>query len=232
MDKWVAKAKKLKEDGKYVVIAEHPYFGILELGMWLFGYDGFMMNMAINPDMVKTFFEIVTNIQLTVAEQYYGELGPYIDLTTSGDDFGTQRAPMISAEMFDELIGPFFMERIRRTKELGQCYYWHHSCGSVYDLLESLIRCGVDILNPVQLSADNMEPKKLKDAFGGRIVFWGGVDVQQFLPNARVEQVKEHVDYLRETLGKDGGYVIAGAHNMQDDIEPENIAALVEAVRG
>ena len=232
MDKWVAKAKKLKEENKYVVIAEHPYFGILELGMWLFGYDGFMMNMALNPDVVKTFFEIVTNIQLTVAEQYYGELGPYIDLTTSGDDFGTQRAPMISAEMFDELIGPFFMERIRRTKELGQCYYWHHSCGSVYDLLESLIRCGVDILNPVQLSADNMEPKKLKDAFGGRIVFWGGVDVQQFLPNARAEQVKEHVDYLRETLGKDGGYVIAGAHNMQDDIEPENIAALVEAVRG
>jgi uroporphyrinogen decarboxylase len=105
MAKWRGKAKRLKEDGKYVVIAEHPYFGILELGMWLCGYDGFMINMALNPDVVKTFFEIVTNIQLTVAEQYYGELRPYIDLTTSGDDFGTQRAPMISAGMFDELIG-------------------------------------------------------------------------------------------------------------------------------
>ena len=232
MDKWVDKAKKLKEDGKYVVIAEHPYFGILELGMWLFGYDGFMINMGINTDIVKTFFEIVTNIQLTVAEQYYGQLGKYIDLTTSGDDFGTQRAPMVSPGMFDDLITPFFAERIKRTKELGQCYYWHHSCGSVYKLLDNLINCGVDILNPVQLSATDMEPEKLKADYGDKIVFWGGVDVQQFLPNATAEEVKKHVCYLRDTLGKDGGYVMAGAHNMQDDIKPENIVALVEAVKG
>jgi len=206
MEKWRDKAKELKEDGEYVVIAEHPYFGILELGMWLFGYDVFMMNMAANPDLVKVFFEIITNIQLTVAEQYYGQLGEYIDLTTSGDDFGSQRAPMMSAEMFDELISPFFAERIRRTKELGQCYYWHHREG--------------------------MEPEKLKAEFGGRMVFWGGVDVQQFLPNARAEQVAEYVDYLRQTLGKNGGYVVAGAHNMQDDVPAENIVALVEAVKG
>jgi len=232
MAKWLQQARKLKEENKYVVIAEHPYYGILELGMWLCGYDSFLMNLALNTDLVKTFFEIITNLQLKVAEQYYSELGPYIDLTTSGDDFGTQRAPMMSPKMFEELISPFFTERIARTKELGQCYYWHHSCGSVYDLLDSLIKCGVDILNPVQLSADNMEPEKLKATFGDKIVFWGGVDVQQFLPNAKPQQVKEHVDYLIKTLGKDGGYVIAGAHNMQDDIPPENIAALVEAARG
>jgi len=231
LEQWLQRAKKLHEEGRYVVIAEHPYYGILELGMWMCGYGDFLMRMALEPDFVKVFFDTVCQLQLKVAEQYYSVLGPYIDLTTSGDDFGTQRAPMISPAMFDELISPYFSARIARTKQLADCYYWHHSCGSVHDLLDNLISCGVDILNPVQTSAAKMEPSRLKADFGRRIVFWGGVDVQQFLPQATVRQVKDGVSALIEVLGADGGYVMAPAHNMQSDIPPENIAAWVEAVK-
>ena len=133
--------------------------------------------------------------------------------------------------MFERFIAPYFAARIARTKQLTGGYFWHHSCGSVVDLLDQIIACGVDILNPVQTSAAKMEPERLKAAFGERVVFWGGVDVQRFLPFATPDQVRERVAQLAGVLGRDGGYVMAPAHEMQDDIPPENIVAWIEAVR-
>jgi uroporphyrinogen decarboxylase len=98
-------------------------------------------------------------------------------------------------------------------------------------LLDQLIACGVDILNPVQTSAAGMVPAELKARFGSRLVFWGAVDVQQFLRTATPEQVRHGVLELVETLGAGGGYVTAPAHEIQDDIPAENIVAWIEAVR-
>ncbi len=223
--RWQDQAKRLHEEGKYVVIAEHPVFGILELGCWMCGYDDFLMRMACEPDFVKTFFDRYFEIQMALIEPYYKAVGPYVDLTTSGDDFGMQMGPMISPEMFGRLVAPWFKERIARTKALGVRWYWHHSCGSIAELLDAIIDCGVDILNPVQTSAVQMDPRALKLRFGERIVFWGAVDVQQFLPQAGEQQVRQTVRDLINTLGRDGGYVIAPAHNMQDDVPPANIVA-------
>lgn len=228
---WEKDAKTLRTADKHVIIAEHPVFGILELGCWLCGYDEFLMKLACDRGFVLAFFEKVFNIQMAVSEQYYSALGPYIDLTMSGDDFGMQTGPLFSPETFAEMIAPFFRARIKRTRELAGCYYWHHTCGSVFALIDQLISCGVDILNPVQTSAADMEALKLKTRFGDRLVFWGAVDVQGFLPKATPDQVRARVDDLINVLGKNGGYVIAPAHNMQDDIPPENIVALVDAVR-
>jgi uroporphyrinogen decarboxylase len=137
----------------------------------------------------------------------------------------------MSPEMFERLIAPYFSARIARTKELAHCTYWHHSCGSVFGLLDQIIACGVDILNPVQTSAWGMDPENLKATYGDRIVFWGGVDVQDLLRNATPGQVREQVCALAQTLGARGGYVMAPAHQVQDDIPPKNIAAWIEAVR-
>jgi uroporphyrinogen decarboxylase len=227
---WEKRAEYLKERNEHVVIAEHPVYGILELGCWMCGFDDFLLKMLMEPDFVRYFFEKVLEIQLRVIDQYYTVLGPYIDLTTSGDDFGMQRAPLISPEMFADLIAPYFAERINRTKEIADCYYWHHSCGSVADLLDQIIACGVDILNPVQTSATGMEPQSLKERFGDQIVFWGAVDVQKFLPFAQPSEVSGHIKFLADTLGKKGGYVMAPAHEIQEDVPVENIAAWVESL--
>ncbi len=229
--KWEQDAKRLHEEGKYVVIAEHPVFGILELGCWMCGYDDFLLRIMADPDFTKKFFDKVMELQLAVSEQYYSVLGPYITLTTSGDDFGMQSRPLMSPEMFEAVIAPYFSARIARTKEIGKCYFWHHSCGSIFDLLDKIIACGVDILNPIQTSAEGMDPARLKQRFGDRLVFWGGVDVQGFLRTATPEMVRAGVKELIATLGHDGGYVIAPAHNMQDDVPAENIIAWVEAMR-
>ncbi len=231
LDDWVAAARRLRDDGQYVVVAEHPMFGILELGCWMCGYDDFLIRMATDPDFVRLFFDKVLAIQLELIEQYYGALGGLIDLTTSGDDFGTQMGPMLSPAMFGQLIAEPFARRISRTKELGRCLYWHHTCGGVVPLLDSLIGCGVDILNPIQTSAAGMVPAELKARFGSRLVFWGGLDVQAFLPKASPAEVAAEVRSLTNSLGRHGGYVIAPAHNMQDDIPPANIAAWVESMR-
>ncbi len=222
---WQRRARQLHDEGRYVVIAEHPVFGILELGCWMCGYDEFLLRLAGDPDFARAFFDKIFAMQMALIEPYYKALGPYIELTTSGDDFGMQTGPLISPEMFGELVAPYFAERIARTKALAGCYYWHHTCGSVAGLLDQIIDCGVDILNPVQTSAADMDPASLKARFGHRIVFWGGVDVQQFLPKATRDEVRRGVRELIAVLGRDGGYVIAPAHNMQDDVPPENIAA-------
>jgi len=228
---WEAEARALERQGDYVVVAEHPVLGILELGCWLCGYDDFLERMAADQGFVQCFFDRILEIQLAVVEQYYSVLGPYIQLTTSGDDFGSQNGPFISPAMFDELVAPAFSARIERTKQVGRCLYWHHTCGSVFRLMESIIRCGVDILNPVQTSAAEMEPARLKTRFGSDLVFWGGVDVQGFLPRVGTDEVKEGIRELIRTLGKEGGYVMAPAHEMQDDIPPENIAVWVEEAK-
>ncbi|MBN1349359.1 methyltransferase [candidate division KSB1 bacterium] len=227
---WEQRARQLKAENKYVIIAEHPVYGILELGCWMCGYDDFLFKMAADSDFVRLFFDEVLRIQLEVIRQYYTVLGPYIDLTTSGDDFGMQNSPLISPEMFRRLIAPYFKLRIERTKALAKCLYWHHSCGSVFDLIEQLIECGVDILNPIQTSAAKMQPHHLKAAFGDKIVFWGAVDVQQFLPCASPEQVRSEILSLMNSLGENGGYVIAPAHEMIEDIPPENIVAWVDSM--
>ena len=228
---WEAQAKQLRAGGRYVVVGEHPVYGVLELGCWMCGYDDFLMRLAVDSDFVLRFFDRVFAIQMGVIEQYYSVLGPHIALTTSGDDFGGQNGPLISPRMFERFIAPYFAARIARTKQLTGGYFWHHSCGSVVALLDQIIGCGVDILNPVQTSAAKMAPERLKAAFGERVVFWGGVDVQRFLPFATPDEVRERVAQLAGVLGRDGGYVMAPAHEMQDDIPPENIVAWVEAVR-
>jgi uroporphyrinogen decarboxylase len=228
---WESEAKALRAANRHVVIAEHPVFGILELGFWMCGYDDFCVRLAVEPDFVRRFFDKVLAIQLAVIDQYYSVLGPYIHLTTSGDDFGTQTGPFISPRMFKALIAPYFAARIARTKQLTGGYYWHHTCGSVLALLDAMIACGVDILNPVQVSAARMDPLSLKSAFGDQLTFWGAVDVQQLLPQATPEQVRFAVRSLIEVLGRDGGFVMAPAHEMQDDIPPENIVAWIEAAR-
>ncbi len=228
---WETQAKALKEQNDYAIIAEHPVFGILELGCWMCGYNDFLLKLAADPDFVRLFFDKVLEIQMAVIEPYYAALGPYIDLTTSGDDFGTQNGPMLSPRMFDTLIAPYFAERISRTKALAHCYYWHHTCGSVVKLLDQIIDCGVDILNPIQTSAAGMDPQSLKDRYGDRIVFWGAVDVQKFLPYATREEIGPQIRKLVRVLGDSGGYVMAPAHEILEDIPTENLVAWVETLK-
>jgi uroporphyrinogen decarboxylase len=224
-------AKKLYEETDYVICAEHPVYGIFELGCWMCGFDDFLLKLAIDEKFVRRFFEKVLGYQKRIIEIYYGALGQYIHYTSSGDDFATQTSLFVSPEMFRRLIKPYFKERISYTKKFTQAAYLHHSCGSVFPIIEDLIDCGVNILNPIQPGAKDMQPENLKKTYGSRIVFHGGIDTQEILPFGTKESIEKTVKDTIEVMNRDGGYIFAAAHNIQEDVPPQNLVYMVEAAR-
>lgn len=225
------RARFLFEQTPYVVCARHPCHGVMEVGCWMCGFDDFLYRMAAEPDFVRRFFDIVHEYQRRLQDVYYAAVGPYIHFTTSGDDFGTQTGPFLSPAMFADLVQPYLRARIRQIRRLTDAAFFHHSCGSIFELIPHLLDAGVDLLNPIQPRARNMEPERLKQAFGDRLTFYGGVDTQALLPRGTVAEVEHATRELIRTLGSSGGYILSAAHTLQEDIPDENILAFYRAGR-
>ena len=223
------KARRLYEQSPYVVCARHPYFGVMELGCWMCGFDDFLYRMAAEPDFVHRFFGIVHAYQRRVDEIYYAAVGRYIHFTTSGDDFGAQNAPLVSRTMFVELVCPYLEQRIRHIREFTDASFFHHSCGSIRPLIADLISAGVQILNPLQPRAASMDPESIKAEFGDSLVFYGAIDTQELLPRASAEEVAEETRRIIRVLGAGGGYVLSAAHTLQGDVPAANIVAMYRA---
>jgi len=226
VERWARDAEYLHTNTDYAVVASHPVLGVFEIGCWMFGFDDYLYRLAAEPELVHAFSRRVLEYQKRVIGIYYGALGRYIDCTTSGDDFGMQTGSFLSPGMFGELIKPYLRERIRCTKLYTDAFYQHHTCGSVYGLIPALLDCGVDILNPVQPGTYQMEPERLKAAYGDRLAFWGGIDTQELLPNGSPEEVGAAVGKIVAVLGEGGGYVLSPAHCIQRDVPAANIAAV------
>lgn len=224
-----ARAKYLFEETDYVVVGEHPTYGVLELGCWMCGFDDFLYRLLAEPEFVYKFFTKVYAYQAELIDLYYSAIGRYIHVTTSGDDFGTQRGPFMSPQTFGEQVAPWYKKRIALTKQYTRAAYFHHTCGSVYRLLEHITAMGVDILNPIQPGAFEMEPERLKNAYGEKLVFWGGIDEQNVLTRGTPREVADHVVQTAGILNENGGYVIAPSHNIQPDVPIDNILAMYEA---
>ena len=222
---WGERARYLHENTDYAIIAEHPVLGVFEIGCWLFGFDDYLYRLAAEPELVHAFSRRILDYQKGVIDIYYNELGRWIDCTSSGDDFGMKTGTFMSVQMFNEFIAPYFSERIAYTKKYISAFYEHHSCGSVYSLIPSLIKCGVDIINPIQPGTYQMEPERLKKNYGSAICFWGGIDTQELLPRSGAGKVKEEVKRILAIMGTDG-YILSPAHCIQNDVPVENIAAI------
>jgi len=226
------RAERLYRESGYVVVGEHPVFGVLELACWLCGYDHIMLMMAAEPEFIHLLFGKILDFQKRVIRAYYESVGPYIHLTSSGDDFGTQKGLFLSPAMFREFVKPYMRERIDYTSKLTDAVYMHHTCGAVFDIIPDLIEIGVRILNPIQPGAVGMEPVRLKEAFGDRIVFHGGLDTQEVLPSGDPKHITQAVDDLLEAMHPwvDGGYIFAPAHNLQSDVLPKSVATMYDRV--
>ena len=115
-------------------------------------------------------------------------------------------------------------------KNKSKCKIFFHTCGSIYELIPDLIEAGLDILNPIQTSAKNMEPERLKKEFGKDLIFWGGCcDSREILVNGSPEDIRKDVKRRVEILGKNGGLIFNQIHNILADVPPENILALFDA---
>jgi hypothetical protein len=200
--------------------------GIRDVGEWY-------MSTALRRDYVYEVFERQCEIALSNLQRCFDAVGNKVSVVfLTGTDFGTQNGPFISPEVYRDLYQPFQRRLNDWVHENTQWKTFIHSCGSVRALIPDFVEAGFDILNPVQCSAAQMDPRELKKEFGDCVTFWGGgVDTQQTLPFGTAEEVREQVFERIRVLGPGGGFVFNTIHNVQPQVPVENALALYEAFR-
>ncbi len=161
---------------------------------------------------------------------FFGDLVQVAVMT--GTDFGTQRGPFISLGAYRTLYKPFH-RRLNEIIHRGSSWRtFIHSCGDVYPLMPDFIEAGFDILNPVQCSAAEMDPVRLKREFGRDVTFWGGgIDTQHTLPFGTPDEVYRQCRERIDILAGDGGFVFNAIHNVQGPTSLENMLAMLRAIR-
>ncbi len=202
---------------------------ILEAGQTAFGYEKFMFLLAAEPGLVHHYFEIITAAYLRDLKKYLDAVGDYIQVIQMGDDLGAQNGPLISTAMYRELIKPYHQVQFQFIRKHSSAAVFLHCCGGIRQLIPELIDAGVQILNPVQISAQGMDPASLKKEFGKNLVFWGGgANMQHTVPNGTVGQIKDETRRLIETFAPGGGYIFNQVHNIQANVPPEKIMAIYD----
>ena len=188
--------------------------------------------LVTEPRYVGELFELATETALDNLELLWQAMGDSIDiLHLDGDDFGAQDKELFSPKIFERYYEPCYRKQCEWIHENTPWKIAKHCCGSIPNLIEPMIRAGIDILNPVQTSAGGMDPVWLKKEFGDHMSFWGGgIDTQDILPFKSPDEVYDHVAERVKIFKPGGGFIWSPIHNIQYNVPPENIVAAIQAV--
>jgi uroporphyrinogen decarboxylase len=223
----------LKERAEYLH-KKTDYAIVLDMGIGIFtrsqfmrGFTEILLDMIQNPGFAERLLRMLTDTWKKTAARALQEVGPLVDVVFWGDDWGLQNSTMMNPVMWRKMIKPLLSEMTATIREYSDAKVLVHSCGAIVPLMDDLIKAGVDALNPVQVTAKDMGPENLAEKFNGKIAFWGGIDTQHLLPFKKPEDVRQAVRFTRETLGP--GYILGSVHNLQAQVPPENIEAMLTA---
>jgi hypothetical protein len=196
-------------------------------------FEDWMMAHYLYPDYIKGVITAQKEVALQNLLLLKEAIGENIDvINISGTDFGSQAGLLISPEHFREFYKEPFAELNGWVHENTSWKTHFHCCGSIRPIIQDFIDCGVDILNPVQWTAKDMDLKELKEEFGKQLVFWGGgIDTQKTLPFGTPEQVANEVEHTLSIAAKDGGYVFSSIHNVLSNTSAENANAMIKSFR-
>ena len=226
-------AKSLYENTSHALVVGCIFGGgVFEFPQYLRGMEQFLMDLLAHPDFADDLMDRITEILIEANSQMLDKIGPYIQVISVCDDLATQRGPMISPELYRKRIKPRQKRLIEAIKSKTDAFVLYHACGATWEFLPDLIDIGVDIFNPVQVSAEGMgDTVELKRQFGKDLSFWGGVcDTQHVLPFGTPDEIRQETISRLDDLMPGGGFVVAPIHNIQDNTPPENIMAMYEAV--
>ncbi len=215
--------ENLKEPGNYSI--RYRVGSFFETAWSLYNFEKFQTDLLLNPFMPKYVMDRIAEVHIQNLKTVLELASDLIDIVYYYDDVAMQNGLLIGPDLYEEYIQPYHKKVIDLAAQYGKPVMMH-CCGAVYPLIETFIDMGLKILNPIQPSAKDMHPEKLMQDFGGRIAFHGGIDVQQFLPTAAPEQVRDKVRYTCDKLGSEGGYIMAGSHHIQADIPLENVLSM------
>jgi len=201
---------------------------IFETAWYLTGLEKLLMDLLLQPPYLNPLLDKIAGINTEIGKQLIS-LGA--DIIWCGDDFGSQQGMMMSPEIWREHFKPRMKKMFDQFRAVNpQIKIAWHTCGSILPIIPDLIEIGLDILNPLQPLASGMDPTFLKDTYGDKLVFFGGIDVQNLLPNGTPDRVREEVKRVATIYGKNGGYLAAPAHNIQADTPIENIMTMYDTL--
>ncbi len=208
--------------------------GIWEIALWMRGFENFFCDMGNNAAFAEALMDIITEIKMKYWEQALALVGPNVMMVSEADDLASQDRLLCSPAMYRRFIKPRHTRLFAHIKKCAQVpvKIFYHSCGAVAPLIPDLIESGIDILNPVQVSAKGMDSRELKQRFGKDLTFYGGgVDTQDVLPHGTPQRVKDEVKRRVDDFAPGGGFIFNTVHNIQADVPPENLMAMWEALR-
>jgi len=227
-------AQRLFEDTDLAIMGR---FGgpIIETAFQMMGVEKWMMRVVTDPEFCAALLDRITDIQIKLDRIGLEATGKYLQIfKASGDDLGMQTGPLYSPRMFKNL----FLPRLRRRWQAARdcldrvnpsARLLFHSCGSVRVFINDLLDIGLQILDPVQPRAAHMAPAELKNEFGDRLTFHGGVDEQHVLPFGSEEDIRHEVRTRIAELAPGGGYILCPSHYIQADTPPASVVAMCKA---
>lgn len=205
---------------------------LFEWGTFLRRMDNFLMDLLCEPDLVARMLDQLLERHLATLAKVCDSVGDIVDIIRFGDDLGMTSGPFMDVDTYRSLFKPRHKQLCDYVKTHSQMHTFIHSCGSISSLMPDLIEAGIEIFNPVQTNARQMEPEFLKKEFGQDCTFWGGgVETVGTLNNGTPEQVREQVLERLEIMSAGGGFVFNTVHNILPDVPPQNILAMFDAVK-
>ena len=224
-------AKRLYEETDYAIIATNSG-SIQYLPSELRGWQQYLTDLALNQDIIVKLTDRFLEWNIKYFDKLLDACGEFIEMVWIGDDWGHQNGPVVHPEVFRKIFKPRMKELVDFIKSKAKVKVCLHSCGSVYWAIQDFIDVGIDVLNPVQVAAKDMDTKRLKEEFGSEITFWGaGVNMKETLAKATPEEVRKEVKENIEIFSPGGGFVFNTVHNIQDDMPPQNIVAMWETLQ-
>jgi uroporphyrinogen decarboxylase len=223
------RALLLKKETPYAVVS--GISGVIYETCWYMrGLENWYMDMMMNPEFCEALLDQTLQFWLDWFRVFLDEGGDVVDVIMIGDDLAGQGGPLFNPDTYRTIVKPRQKRLVQYIKGRTQAKIWYHTCGACAGYIPDLLDNGIDILNPVQISAADMYPAVLKREYGDRLSFWGGaIDAQHILPLGSPEDVRQAVRENLQALKPGGGYVFNNVHNIQAGVPPENIVALYDA---
>jgi uroporphyrinogen decarboxylase len=225
-------AKHLRDETDYAIVGMvgGPW-GVFEIcEHYMRGFDKFLIDLATNRPLAEAMMDKCMDFARDMNRVLLEGVGEYLDIVQVGDDLGHQHGLIISPKMYRDLIKPRHKKIYREIhQQAPHVKVLYHSCGAIEPLIGDLIEVGVDILNPIQPLAKGMESKSLKDKFGDRLSFHGGIDLQKAMAEqGKIEDIRREIDTRLAALAPGGGYILSPGHNIQPDSTPEKILEMYD----
>jgi len=223
------RARALRSESDRAVVLNFQSH-LLAAGQILRGFESFMTDLVLSPGLCDALLEMLLEAYCERADRIFAALDGCADVVLVNDDLGTQRGPMLSPELYRKRVKPYQRRLFSHVKARSGAPLLLHSCGSIRWALRDLIEIGLDAINPVQVSAAGMDSAELKREFGRDLTFWGGgCDTQHVLGRGTPGEVREEVKRRIGDLAPGGGFVFCQVHNIQPEVPPENVVAMMEA---